>query len=54
MKNHSTVSVTSVTGDFGRKGLCGEPSMGSFVGLRPNDAESRWKRGVETPADGRH
>jgi hypothetical protein len=28
--------------------------MGSFVGLRPDDAESRWKRGVETPADEGH
>jgi hypothetical protein len=54
LKNHSTSSVTSVTCDFGRKRLCGEPSMGSFVGLRPGDAESRWKRGVKTPADEGH
>jgi hypothetical protein len=54
MKNHSMVSVASATCDFGRKGPCGEPSLGSIVRLRPNDAESRWKRGVETPADECH
>lgn len=53
-KIHFTMSVTSVTCDFGRNRRREEPSIGSFVGLRPNDVESRWKRGVETPADEHH
>jgi hypothetical protein len=54
MRIHFTVSVTSVTCGFGRNRHCEEPSIGSFVGLRPNEAEGRWKRGVETPADEHH
>jgi hypothetical protein len=54
MKIHFTVPVTSVTCGFGCSWCGEEPSIGGFVGLRPNDAEGRWKRGVETPADECH
>jgi hypothetical protein len=51
---HSTSLVASATYGFGRKQQCGEPSTGSFGGLRSAEVERRWKRGVKTPVDDDH
>jgi hypothetical protein len=54
VKIHSAGFVASVTCGLGRNRPCGEPSTRRFVGLRSDAAESRRKRGVETPAGGGH